>query len=370
MQKMLPLCPTANFRMRFSPEQTNARAVPLSGALAWITANRQQGAQLEALEIAGPGDPLATPELIMEAAAYICREHPDIQLRMSTLGLHCATYAEAISVSGISEVTLLVDAVDPEVAKKIYAWVRPAKKTLPKQEAIEVLLKEQRLAVSTLKNKNLDVTIRTTVYPGYNDENVEQIAISMAALGADGMELVPFCPAGCLEEDAPPQADEQLMNALYDRCLHHFEHVVVKQKEAPGPGMDCTSSAGNCNRHSEMLPRPSKERPNLAVVSSNGMEIDLHLGQAYQLLIYGPREDGLTCLLETRPAPEPGSGSSRWEELAQSIPDCFAILAASAGETPRKVLAQHGITVLITDGEIEGTADVLFGGGKKGKKKC
>jgi nitrogen fixation protein NifB len=94
------------------------------------------------------------------------------------------------------------------------------------------------------------------------------------------------------------------------------------------------------------------------------MEVDLHLGQAYQVLIYGPREDGLACLLETRPAPEPGS-SDRWEELAERLPDCFAILAASAGERPRNILGDHGITILITDGEIESTVDMLYGGGKK-----
>ena len=98
------------------------------------------------------------------------------------------------------------------------------------------------------------------------------------------------------------------------------------------------------------------------------MDVDLHLGQAYQVLIYGPREDGLTCLLGTRAVPEPGSGSSRWEELAESLHDCFAILTTSAGESPRRIFENHDITLLITDNEIEGIVDVLFGGGKKGKK--
>jgi len=56
----------------------------------------------------------------------------------------------------------------------------------------------------------------------------------------------------------------------------------------------------------------------------------------------------LPCLLETRPVPEPGSGSSRWRELADTLADCFAVLTASAGESPRRILGEHGITVLIT----------------------
>jgi nitrogen fixation protein NifB len=97
------------------------------------------------------------------------------------------------------------------------------------------------------------------------------------------------------------------------------------------------------------------------------MEVDLHLGQAIRLMIYGPREDGLPCLLETREAPEPGT-ADRWGELAKILHDCFAILAASAGETPRRMLAEKGVKVLITQDAIEGTVDVLYGGGKKGKK--
>ncbi|MFN2369292.1 MAG: NifB/NifX family molybdenum-iron cluster-binding protein, partial [Desulfurivibrionaceae bacterium] len=126
---------------------------------------------------------------------------------------------------------------------------------------------------------------------------------------------------------------------------------------------------GSCNPPLRQDLKPSKTRPNIAVVSMGGMEVDLHLGQAYRVLIYGPRQDGLTSLLGTRPVPEPGIGGSRWEELAGSLPDCFAILAASAGESPRRILGEQGITVLITDGEIEGTIDMLYNGTRKGKCK-
>jgi nitrogen fixation protein NifB len=115
------------------------------------------------------------------------------------------------------------------------------------------------------------------------------------------------------------------------------------------------------------LPRPAPGRPNVAVASASGMEVDLHLGHAVKLLIYGPREDGLACLLETREAPEPGGGTRRWEDLADILGDCFALLTASAGESPRQILNRRGVAVLVTEGEIEGTVDVLYGGGRKGK---
>jgi len=121
------------------------------------------------------------------------------------------------------------------------------------------------------------------------------------------------------------------------------------------------------------LPKPSGARVNVAVASSGGMEVDLHLGQAIKFLIFGPREgDGLPSLLGLRDAPDaaqPGGGDTRWHSLAETLADCFAVIAASAGTRPREVLAQAGITVLTAETDIQGAVDLLFGGGKKNGKK-
>ena len=44
-------------------------------------------------------------------------------------------------------------------------------------------------------------------------------------------------------------------------------------------------------------------------------------------------------------------------------------MAASAGQRPREVLGNRGIRVILTEENIEGTVDVLYGGGKKEKCK-
>nr|MBF0222202.1 dinitrogenase iron-molybdenum cofactor biosynthesis protein [Desulfobulbaceae bacterium] len=368
---VLPLCPKENFRVKYWPEQPAGRAIPLEGALTWIKENLEQGAHLTNIEIGGPGDPLATPELTLEIASRICSEYPDILLQIATLGLNGSQYASDLANAGIKGVTMLVDAVDAEIAQKIYAWIRPSTKTVPIKQATETLVTEQSLAVSAFQDAGLAVTIRTTVYSGANDDHIEVIAKKMSALGVDSMDILPFTASDVSSDnDTPCHAKKKLMQKLRAQACKHVTNVTIRHKNPAKIGSGCTSLAGNCASHDAMLPKPSKDKPNVAVVSSNGMAIDLHLGQAYQALIYGPREDGLPCLLGTRPVPEPGGGVSRWEGLAESIKDCFALLTASAGDSPRKILAQHGITVLINEGEIEGTVDVLFGGGKKGKKKC
>jgi len=361
----LPVAPRPFARIRFEPADQKVRAVPIQGALNWLEENMQQGASVKGVDIAGPGDPLVGMEVTLETFRLVRARYPDMGLSVTTLGIHAEQHAESLAEAGVTNIRLKVDAVSQKVAEKLYAWIRPGTKTIPLSQALPVLLQEQLQAVKIFKEAGCTVTICTTVYPGINDAHIEEIAEVMAKAGAEAMELVPS-RKGSEDFNLVPPGLETLKQ-LKERAADYLPTVIAVETEHH-VGSGCSSPHGSCRSITVLTPKPTKTRPNIALVSSNGMEIDLHLGQAYQVLIYGPREDGLACLLETRPAPEPGS-DDRWKELAKTLRDCFAILAASAGERPRKILDDHGIAVLITDGEIEGTVDMLYGGGKRKKKK-
>ena len=189
------------------------------------------------------------------------------------------------------------------------------------------------------------------------------------------MELVPFVPDPT-QANAPPAAPRVHMEQI-TKLTERFLPTTSFQMSMEECGCDCGPSCGTGTTcgcgiappEETGLPKPTRERSRVAVASATGMDVDLHLGQAKTLLIYGPREDGLACLLETRQAPDPGSGESRWEQLADTLHDCFALLAASAGQRPREILGNRGIRVILTEENIEGTVDVLYGGGKKGQCK-
>lgn len=338
------------------------------GALSWIDENLGTGAVIKTVNISGPGDPLTEIEPTLETLRIIQENHLDIKIGLTTSGIYGDKYAHKLVKHGVSHVILLVDTVDPEIAKKLYAWIRPGRKTIPLAEAAPLLLSEQQKAVTAFKDAGCAVSIKTTVYPGYNDAQIETIAEKMAALGAEAITLVPYRPGADQEEGMPDSPNAEMMTGLNKQAGKYLLSQITKESTASGIGKDCPSVSGKCITDSAFIPKPTKKRPNVAVASLTGMDVDLHLGQAYKFLIYGPREDGLACLLETRPAPEAGSGDSRWQNLADSLNDCFAILVSGAGSNPRKVLGDSGITVLVSEDEIEGTVDVLYGGGKK--KKC
>nr|WP_320010352.1 NifB/NifX family molybdenum-iron cluster-binding protein [uncultured Desulfobulbus sp.] len=358
----LPVAPIAFCRMRYAPDEKKVQALNGSEVLAEL----EQHEGLTQVELDGPGDPLASVAATLATVSMIHQEKPELKVSLTTVGIGGAEQAGPLAESGLQSVNLLVDTLDGETAQKLFSWIRPGKKTVPLQVVVPEFLEEQAKAVQAFVAAGVAVTIRSTVYPGYNAHQMVTVAEKMAALGATAMELVPFVPAADQEEgpEAPTRVHMEEIAKLTNQFLPTVSQLVAVESCGCSAGCGC----GSKETVEVGLPKPSKAKPRVAVASSSGMDVDLHLGQTETFLIYGPREDGLNCLLETRKAPHAGSGESRWDQLAETLSDCFALLAASAGQRPREVLGGHGLRVILTDENIEGTVDVLYGGGKK--KKC
>ncbi len=350
----LHVAPRINHRIRFSALSTKKPTHILPQAAVKMVADlRAKGAQADTVLIYGPGDPLADIQLTIDTILGVKHAFPETVVVVRTLGIEGLKYADKLHKAGVTEVELLIDAMDPMVLEKLYAWIRPGFKTLKISEAVEILHKEQTQAIQAFKDAGMLVRIVSTLYPTANDDHLLIMAKKVAELGADELILHPYSPESEADIILPEPEQKELLSIIKELS----EILPTRQGR---PALAATSEPIKST-----LPKPDKNRPNIAVVSSNGMDVDLHLGQAPQLLVYGPRDDGLNCLLDCRPAPESGAGKDRWDILANSIPDCFALLTASAGERPQRILDSHGIQVVITEDEINGTVDKLYGGGKK-----
>jgi nitrogen fixation protein NifB len=349
--------------MRYAPEGKKGQALNASEVLAEI--GRYEG--LVHVEFDGPGDPLASMVATMATIAMVKQQYPELSIGLTTLGLGGAEQAVSLAGAGVNRVTLLVDTQDADTAEKLYAWIRPGKKTVPLKTVVPQLLDEQPAAVKAFADAGVLVTVRTTVYPGVNAHQIVTVAENMADLGARAMELVPFeCD---LELEGAPAPPTRIHMEQIAKLTSQYLPTSSQQVEVESCGCAAGCGCGAKATAEIGLPKPTKTRQRVAVASGGGMDVDLHLGQTKTFLIYGPREDGLNCLLETRQAPPAGSGESRWDQLAETLQDCFALLAASAGQRPREVLGGHGIRVILTEENIEGSVDVLYGGGKKQKCK-
>lgn len=423
---LLPVAGKSPARRRFGEPQAPGRALSPADVLQWLERMLASGVTVTSVGIAGPGDPLSDPAPVMETLGAVHVAHPELSLSIATLGIcppeiSIAQMATELAALGLSRVTLLVDAVDPAIVEKLFSWIRPGRRTVPLDQAAVMLVDAQSQAIRSFREAGLHVTVAMTVYPGVNEHHVEDVASITASLGADMLALVAYTgpssasagasgpapastcapsscePAACsscgsakscgskapapsVEEPEIPELPPLAPGRMEELRAAAARYIVLTPEGDPCAqdvawaepiGTDDAGAALHLNNPT--VPKPAPGKPNVAVASSDGMEVDLHLGQAIRFLIYGPRaEDGLPSLLGMRDAPEPGAeggGDARWNALADTLSDCFALLASSVGQNPRKALAARGITVLTTEADVQGAVDVLYGGGKKSKRR-
>ena len=355
----LPVAPCINSRVRFLPLTLTKEKHLLPGEAKTLFASwKEQGGTADGVLLFGPGDPLASIENTIQTAEAIKEIDNNTALTVRTLGIGGEKYADRLAKAGVTKVEIIINGINSATVEKIYAWIRPEFKTLKLEDGAKILLEEQHKAIPAFKDAGMEVQVITTCYPENNSDSIAVIARTVNKLGADSMTVVPYQASEDADIDLPEPSME-LMKQLEDKIASHISLSKV---------IPICTALDNTKSTTHNL-KPTKERPNVAVASSNGMDIDMHLGHASTILIYGPREDGLSCLLETRTAPPKGGGAQRWDALANLLPDCFIFLAASAGDSPRKALAEKGVPVQICDSQIDPMVDQFYSTGKKGKGK-
>jgi nitrogen fixation protein NifB len=208
----------------------------------------------------------------------------------------------------------------------------------------------------------ITVKINTVIIPGINDAHAVQVAKTMVGLGADIQNCVPMIPVAGTPFEHLGSPDAAAMEGLRleaGNYLRQMSHCGRCRADAAG-------LIGDQNRAeiAEFLEeagtaKPSAERPYVAAASREGLFVNRHLGEASSFHIV-VLENGRPVLKERRPAPEPGTGDARWEALADTLRDCFAILCGDCGENPRRILERRGFALFRGEGLINDIAGYLF----------
>ncbi len=138
--------------------------------------------------IAGPGDALANPEETFGTFRLIKEFNPEIKLCLSTNGLALPKYVDQIAELGIEHVTVTMNAVDPEIAVKIYDNVGGERGI----EAVKKLIGNQILGIRMLVAENVIVKVNSVLIPGINDEHIAEVAETIKELGAYIHNVIPL----------------------------------------------------------------------------------------------------------------------------------------------------------------------------------
>ncbi len=368
----LPVAPECNVQCNFCkrlydcanesrPGVTSAVITPPQAAN-YLQSVLRQDPRIAVVGIAGPGDPLATPQQTLETLRLVRQSHSELILCVASNGLNVAPYADELAALEVSHVTLTVNAVAPEIGANVYAWVRHEKRVCRGQAGAALLWDRQAEAIRALKQRGITVKINTIIIPGVNEEHVPEVARRVAELGADIANCVPLYPvAGTALGAVEPPSPERVaaIRAEVVRWLPIMEHCTRCRADAVG----LLGEAMPPRVELALLraAQPDDNRPCVAVATMEGMLVNQHLGEVERLAVYDRGPDGFR-LIETRPTPPPGGGRERWMALAKTLHDCRALLVASAGEAPRSVLAEQGIKVIFMEGLIDDGLDAVYRG--------
>jgi nitrogen fixation protein NifB len=321
---------------------------------------------IEVVGIAGPGDPFANATETLETLRIVRERHPDMILCLATNGLEVAQHADEIAGLKVSHVTVTVNAVDPRVGEKIYAWARADRRMYRGLDAARIIAEKQREGIKALKERGTIVKVNTVVIRGINDTHVAEIARDMSSMGVDILNCIPlYHVAGTPLEYVPPLGNDEMESIRREAGVYlpQMSHCSRCRADAAGLiGEDRSGEVIDLLKEVS-LSQVTPERSYVAVASMEGLLVNQHLGEAAAVWIFG-KEQGGTQLVERRPTPAPGGGTERWNELAERLKDCNTILVSGIGPYPQYVLERAGIRVVVMEGLAAEGVEAVLGGGE------
>ena len=201
----LPVAPACNIQCKYCvrkfdcanesrPGITSTVLTP-SEAVERVEAFVERNDRISVIGIAGPGDPLAN-EATFETLNALRRGFPQLTLCVSTNGLLLPERLADLIRAGVKSLTVTINAVRPETAERIYAWVLYHGKRLSGRDAAVTLLANQWAGLSSAIEMGLLVKVNSVYIPGVNDADLALVAKRAGELGADIMNVLPLIPQG------------------------------------------------------------------------------------------------------------------------------------------------------------------------------
>ena len=322
---------------------------------------KEQNPNLSVVGIAGPGDPLANADETFETIRLINEKYPEMIYCLSTNGVNLPDNVENIIKHSISHVTVTMNTLDPEVAGKIYSWIRYKKKVYRGKEAGELIIKNQLESIKRLKEAGLIVKLNSVILPGVNETGLIDVAKLAEELKVDKMNCLPLIPTADTAFENLDAPSGKMIHEIRDEVRKHvsqMEHCGRCRSDAAGLiGKDLDVD----DLMKEAQEKTVATRPYVAVGSMEGVLVNQHLGEMEHIRIYTQTKKGYK-VVEVREAPIAGIGDMRWKQMAATLADCRALMVNGIGPKPSKILKEAGIDVIEMTGVIDEGLEHVYNG--------
>ncbi|NJC89181.1 MAG: radical SAM protein [Desulfuromonas sp.] len=195
---------------------------------------RQGGARLKVVGIAGPGDPLANPRTF-ETFRLVREAFPEMTLCLSTNGLCLPEMIDTLKALDLHSLTVTINALTPATGAKVYEWIKLDGHRLEGETAAALLLERQLEGVRLAAAAGLLVKINHVYIPGINDHETLDLAVKVRTLGATMMNIIPVIPLGLFKGVEPPSsALMEMVRNQAELILSQARHCKQCRADAAG----------------------------------------------------------------------------------------------------------------------------------------
>ena len=191
---------------------------------------------IKVVGIAGPGDPLDNEETF-ETFRLVHEEYPHLILCVSTNGLLLPDKINLLEKYGVTNITVTMNAIDPEIAAKIYQYIDyNGKRYYSSREMGEILVSRQLEGIKMAIAKKMLIKINTVYIPGINDHHIPDIAKKISEMGVYIHNIIPLIAQAKFAHILPPTMEEKI--AMQEKCKPYVRQMSHCQR--------CRSDAVGC----------------------------------------------------------------------------------------------------------------------------
>jgi len=158
---------------------------------------------IKVIGIAGPGDPLANEETF-ETLRRLHEKYPGVIKCISTNGLLLPDKIDLLEEYDVGNITVTLNAIDPEIGAKIYQFIDYQGKRYTGIEGAKLLLSQQLKGIEMAVARNMIVKVNTVYIPGINEDHIVDIAKKVGEMGVYTFNLIPLIAQYKFADIAPP----------------------------------------------------------------------------------------------------------------------------------------------------------------------
>ena len=203
-------------------------------ALARVDEVMEKVHYIKVVAVAGPGEPLFN-EQTFETFKLVGEKYPHLLLCISTNGLLLPEKVELLDELGVGNITVTLNAVDPEIGKDIYEYVTYEGKKYTGYEAAQIMLDHQLRGIEEAVKRKMVVKVNTVLIPTINDDHVMEIARTIKKLGAYIQNVMPLIPQYRFAHITPPSlAEKRAVQDELSKVMRQMRHCRQCRSDAIG----------------------------------------------------------------------------------------------------------------------------------------